>query len=1058
MKKTEFLYGRHAGTKVEYLISKIQESLASGHEVVVIVPQNQSLYWEKLATARIDQRYTNSLEIVSFKRLADSVFRKYGGIAKNYINDSEKALLMWNTIISVSDKLKIYGKKHREDRYVDTFLSAISEMKQYGVTPALLDGAAEKMENDRNLKDKLCDLSLIFSTYSSLLSERYFDPEDVIDALCEKLLEHNYFENKDVFIDAFHAMYPRELRVTGLILSNAENVYVSIAQDDKNPDDFTAGDAFIGNYVKSLSSIAYSAGREITKKHFDDPRNEVMKKLNTGLFNYDEEAYGRDTDRITVIKCNDRYDEAILALTRIKQLVIEGARYSDIAVVCSSLPNIYGIFDSEADKLGIPVYTAEKHMLSKQGAFKFIISACNICHYGWKKENIIAIAKSGYCSLTEEESNAFEKYVNIWNINKKSMFLMDEWDMNPSGYTDRTSDWDKRCLKSANSAKAKIIPELTKFTEEFRGSVKNKCTAVFNLLCSFDIYEKLNAEAKEAKHEGHLAAAKEILQIWPAICSALDTVCKISGSQSSDAKSFMSLLSKCADKITVGSIPDGLEKIIVGDVSNMRLDSYDHVILLGASAGEFPKVPTDSGFFTNDDKIKLEEFGIVLEDKIADQTEESIFRFKYAASSPEETLTVMVPTIGKKNQTSIGTEEILRLFANHVKVLDFCGTEGIKTISSQNVIEEEDLFPLNSCNDKVSDESLAESIYSDDFKASQSMFESFLSCPYKYFNESVLHLSDDQTAIVRENILGTFVHSILENFMRCANEEKRFPLSRKEVDEMCDKYAAEFIKNNCPLEMPARSKRYFDKITKNTKAFAQSLNLEFAQSEFEPLDYEVKIGFDDGPAPAMDIPLEDGKVLHTRGVIDRIDVCRKDDTVYVRVVDYKTGSKTFKWEEALEGHHFQMLYYLFSLTSLPYCSYRKKLAPNDENISEAGVIYFETNEMPKEYSKDNGYDAVVKSISRTGVVLDNEDIMTAMDKNREGEYAPNKKGSIKTEDDFINGKEKLTETLSEIGQRMISGEAFACPEKDACKYCNFKPSCRYIKTVDEESEGGDSDE
>lgn len=1070
-KTTELIFGRHAETKTKVLLERMRSSLESGREIVIIVPKNQSLYWERTATKNLDKKYANDIEIVSFQRLADSVFRKYGGIAKNYIGDSEKALLMWNAILSERDNLRIYGNKYREsgrennreDRYVDTFLHAISELKMYGISAEMLFKASEQITDDKNLCDKLHDLYLVYSAYSSLLSDSFFDPEDVSDALCEKLRENNYFENKDVYIDAFHTLTPKELRVAEIILANAENSYITIAQEDKPEDKFAAGDSYIGNYVKTLSAmVVNNIGHSIKKTHCDDPRDEIITKLSRGLFNYAEKPYTEKTDRITVIKCNDRYDEALLALTRIKQLVKSGAKYSEIALVTSSLPNLYGIFDTEAEKEGIPVYTAEKHTLSRQGAFKFIISAVNVLANGWKKENIISLAKSGFCNLTEDESNAFEKYVNVWNINSKYMFTLETWDMNSEGLTDKKTDWEEKCRKAANSAKAEIIPELVKFAEQFRKpTVKDKCIAVFNLLCAFDVFEKLKKEAQDEKAEKRLAQAKETAQIWPAICSALDTVCRISGHQSVDAKKFISLIRKCADNITVGYIPDGIEKVVLGSVDNMRLDSYKHIILLGAAMGEFPKAPTDNDYFTTEDKVRLEglpDFRTVFVDKLNDRTEEAIFRFKYAASSPEETLTVMVPTVGKRNQPSIGAEEVMRLFENCIPIYDFTGTDGVRVICSRNVDKESGSFPISADKDKISDE-LAAKVYSEDFKFSQSIFEKFLECRCKFINTYILNLSDDQTATVRENILGTFVHEILEKFMKWAIEERSFPIDRTEVDEMCDKYAEDFISLNCPMELSPRSRRYFDRLKKNTKAFAQSLNKEFAQSKFEPFGFEVEIGKSDGSAPALDIPLSDGRVIRTKGYIDRVDLYRKGDTVYVRVVDYKTGKKSFKLKEALEGHNFQMLYYLFSLTSLPDCTYRRAIAPNGEKIEEAGVLYFETvSDMPKDYSSDNGYDVMVSHVHRTGLILDDIDVRSAMDENMEGEFAPINKASLSTREGFKEDKEILLTTLSEIGTNIVSGYAQSQPGKDDCKYCNFRASCRHTDNAEEDEEGGESNE
>ena len=85
---------------------------------------------------------------------------------------------------------------------------------------------------------------------------------------------------------------------------------------------------------------------------------------------------------------------------------------------------------------------------------------------------------------------------------------------------------------------------------------------------------------------------------------------------------------------------------------------------------------------------------------------------------------------------------------------------------------------------------------------------------------------------------------------------------------------------------------------------AKRLAEEFAQSGFEPIACELKIG---GEGEKLEFPYDGGKIS-VSGSIDRVDKFGG----YIRVVDYKTGSKKFKLPDILFGLNLQMLLYLYA--------------------------------------------------------------------------------------------------------------------------------------------------
>ena len=86
--------------KSEYLFEKIKNSLSLGREVVFLTPEQQLVYAEREISERIDPRYSFKIEVLSFRRLANRIFREYGGLCYNYLKPGSDLLIMWKAITS----------------------------------------------------------------------------------------------------------------------------------------------------------------------------------------------------------------------------------------------------------------------------------------------------------------------------------------------------------------------------------------------------------------------------------------------------------------------------------------------------------------------------------------------------------------------------------------------------------------------------------------------------------------------------------------------------------------------------------------------------------------------------------------------------------------------------------------------------------------------------------------------------------------------------------------------------------------------------------------------
>ena len=223
-------------------------------------------------------------------------------------------------------------------------------------------------------------------------------------------------------------------------------------------------------------------------------------------------------------------------------------------------------------------------------------------------------------------------------------------------------------------------------------------------------------------------------------------------------------------------------------------------------------------------------------------------------------------------------------------------------------------------------------------------------------------------------------------------------------------------------------------------------------SDFVPLEFELSFGAN-GALPAVVISEPDVE-LRIGGKVDRIDGWIKDDKLYLRVVDYKSGKKTFDLSAVRMGLDIQMLLYLFTLQKEGSGYFGKEIEP-------AGVLYLparddilsaKRNITPEKLAKERE-----KVLKRSGLLLAEPAVLQAMEHEalKEPHYLPvrvskdgNLSGSIASASQLGKLGLYVDKLLHQIAEEIRMGNIDADPccrsESDSiCQYCDWADACHF---------------
>ena len=169
-----FVLGRSGIGKTTYMLSEIEKRVQDNETspVVLLVPEQYSFEMEKnmsrLFQGEEKDKYLRS-RVLSFKTMSSIVFSKVGGLTDVNINSSGRAMIVYKSIDKISNELKVYGRSATQSGFVGSITDMISELKQYNVSPEMLENMAGEVENE-TLRYKLMDIAKIYNEFEKVKS------------------------------------------------------------------------------------------------------------------------------------------------------------------------------------------------------------------------------------------------------------------------------------------------------------------------------------------------------------------------------------------------------------------------------------------------------------------------------------------------------------------------------------------------------------------------------------------------------------------------------------------------------------------------------------------------------------------------------------------------------------------------------------------------------------------------------------------------------------------------------------------------------------------------
>ncbi|MDY4971526.1 MAG: PD-(D/E)XK nuclease family protein [Lachnospiraceae bacterium] len=776
--------------------------------------------------------------------------------------------------------------------------------------------------------------------------------------------------------------------------------------------------------------------------------------------------------------CKSPADEVRSICSRIYDLVMnQGYRYREIAVITGN-PEAYGpLFKQELEQCGIPFFMDQKNSLMNNPLVEYIRSLFEIMLKDFSYESMFRFLKCGLGSLSREDRDYLENYVIATGVRGRKRWSEDWERQRRSGaYT----DFER--LNRIRRQAAEPLLGLHESWSDRKLNVRSRIEILVRFLQEQDLQTQMTEKCSMFRQQGQLLLAKEYEQAWDLIMALLNEIETLMGQEVLSLQDFSACFDSGLEEIRVGLIPACTDRLLVGDMERTRLSGVKILFFAGVNEGQVPKNSSGGGIFTDYDKEQLLSLDIELSPTGRMSSFMDRFYLYLALTRPSDRLYISYAKNdgdGRAMRPASCIAELLSLYPG-LSIFDeedapaekssFLSPAGVWRYLVQGFSDPEYFMEnpvwmqvycyyyqknreqveqlLCAMSDGYVEESLtselAVKLYGQALQASVSRLEQQAACAFSHFLRYGLKLGEREVFSFETADMGNLFHSALEKYFRKVREEKLDITSveeakRKELVQICVADAARELGGDV-LGDTARSRWLAGRLERITDRTVWALGEQLKEGGYETDGCEVV--FEPDNTEAFTIPLTPDLKMMLRGRIDRIDTRQEEDRLYVRIVDYKSGSRSFDLVSVYYGLQIQLVFYMEAAQE------NLKKRNRQLSILPGGVLYYNIGDPVVDRTpgmeEEDVKAAILNKLQMNGMVT-----RSSLEES-EREAADKKKGSkisVVSDLQFSALQKYIHHTVRTLGQEIMEGRIAVDPyvkgQTSACTWCSYKSICGF---------------
>ena len=1117
----QFVLGGSGSGKSTYVFDKIIERSMKeeNKNFFILVPDQFTMQTQMELVNRHPRGGILNIDVLSFSRLSHRILEETGGNRKTVLDDTGKSLVLRKVAEEWKEEIPVLGGNLKKQGYIHEVKSAISEFMQYGIGTKELGEMLKFVEKRGGLYGKLKDLGVLYQGFQKYIQDKFITTEETYERLAAHMEKSDLVKKSVVVLDGFTGFTPVQNSVIEKLLLLAEEVIITITIDKKETKKQETSEQELFSLSKktisSMEKIAQGAKATIkepiwmeeTAKRF--VYDSGLAHLEKNLFRYPYVQKKGDCDGICILEAPNIEEEIKQACNGIRNLLQEGYCYRDLAVIVGDMSSYGSKIEEIFEEYEIPVFMDQSRKITLNPFVEYIRSAIQIQVKQFSYESMFHYLRSGMVDLDREIIDKLENYCLAHGIKGKrawsTMFCSLRSDgKNMTSIGSEEKERMQKELEELNNARDKIISGLS-VLKSGKQKVKKQTEQLYEFLTANQCQKRLKDYETSFKLAGDKAKEKEYAQIYRLTMDLLDQIVGLLGEEEMTWEEFGQILDAGFGEIQVGIIPQSVDQVVVGDMERTRLKQVKALFFLGINDGNIPKKSGSGGIISDIDREFLAEG----EFELAPTPRQQIFIQKFYlylnVTKPSHKLYLSYAKMnseGKSLKPSYFISSIEKLFPDlkiqkteehtwqQIRTSEDGREYGIQLLEQYkqgNLKDEEEQvlmallkvlneFPKGNSwvedlldstfftyqDTKISPQA-AKILYGAIIQSSVSRLEKMASCAYAHFLQYGLGLKERETYSFEAVDMGNIFHGVLDEFARRLEDSEytwfNFPreFGESQVAEAMEQIAAEYGAGI--LYSSARQAYGINRMQRILNRTVDTLQKQLQKGEFVPMGHEISFRYVEDLA-AVDVTLSQEEKMRLTGRIDRVDVAEEEEKVYVKVIDYKSGTHQFQLASVYYGLQLQLVVYMNAAMELVSKKYQ------DKDIVPAALLYYHVEDPMVEAGGAAGEEdinqLIQKQLRMSGVVntenhvvelLDREmtdkSLVIPVEKKKDGSFSAY--SSVMTGEEMALVSDYVNHKVREIGREILAGHKQINPyetgKKDACEYCAYKKVCGFDSSL-----------
>lgn len=1125
----QFYFGPSGVGKSRQLYQEIIERSKVQRNVnfLVIVPDQFTMQTQKELVELHSQGGIMNIDVLSFGRLTHRILEEVGNEDIPVLDDTGKSLVLQKVAAGMKDDLPCLGGLLHKQGYIHEVKSAISEFMQYGIGVEDMKELISFAGKRGALVRKLKDLEQLYRGFTQYIQGKFITTEEKLDVLRRSLADSKLIEGSVVVFDGFTGFTPIQNRLIQELMVLAGEVTLTLTLGvGENPYELGSEQQLFyltKKTVADLSRLAKAAGVERGRDVFLLPEGasvvvdgkeaqagydtiynaghrfikaSALQHLEQQLFRYRVEPYGQETEQIQLYEATTPREEVRQCGLYIRKLVQEeGLNYRDIAVVTGDLQGYAPYVETEFQQLEIPIYLDRTRGLTLNPMVEYMKSALQLFLKDFSYDSVFHYLRCGMAGIPREQVDALENYVLQLGIRGWR-----KWNRLFTAKTPQMGE-EESYLEQLNETRSRFVAQVEGLNRGKKALAKDFVEYLYEFLVDNQVQQQLERFSKQFENAGDLSRAREYAQIYRLVVDLLNQIYQLLGEEEISLQEFSDILEAGLGEIEVGTIPQNVDRVVVGDMERTRLKQVKVLFFLGVNDGNIPKNASKGGIISDMDREFLQASALELAPTPRQQMFIQRLYLYLNMTKPSYRLYLSYAKVGSNGKAlrpAYLVDVVKKLFPKvqiqcpeNRQVLEQIVTpgEGLGYLAgmlreyAEGSLKEQELpqfftvyeaYGQGELADKRAllasaafkryrdiglSEAVAKALYGWKLENSISRLETFAACAYHHFLQYGLALREREEFGLEAVDMGNLYHGALERFAGTLEHSDYtwfdFPeeYAKEAMGQVLEELAVEY--GNSILYSSERTRYVISRLNRVMTRTVLTLQNQLQKGSFKPEKFEYSFHFADHLS-SVNVALSEEERMHLQGRIDRIDVAEDEEHIYVKVIDYKSGNKKFDLAALYYGLSLQLVVYMNAALEL------EKQEHPDKQVVPAALLYYHVQdpmvETPVELSEEEVNEQILSALRMNGVVNSQPDIVERLDremgdkslvvpveKKKDGSFSSRSQVMSSQELQLISGY--VSRKVAALGREILDGQISLNPyekgSQEACTYCPYRKVCGF---------------